>query len=83
MWRGGKIVIKIKTKLRLIAPLMQTSNLLAQHKRVVRVQRTGREIIHHQKAVVAIAAKRPDLRNPDGFAAGEQFQLVGFRSEDR
>ncbi|MNR35439.1 hypothetical protein D3C85_1532870 [compost metagenome] len=63
LWRGGKIVIKIKTKLRLIAPLMQTSNLLAQHKRVVRVQRTGREIIHHQKAVVAIAAKRPDLRD--------------------
>jgi hypothetical protein len=28
--RGGKIVIKIQTKLRLIAPLMQMGNMLAE-----------------------------------------------------
>jgi len=48
----------------------------------VRIKWAGREVIHHQKAVVAIAADGPDLGYGDGFAAGEQFQLVSLSGKD-
>ena len=62
---------------------MQARYLLSQNKRIVGIQRTGREVFHHQKAVVAVAAHGQHLRDGDRFAARQQFQLIGFGGENR
>lgn len=48
LWRGGEIVVKVETKLRLVAPLMQARQLLAKDERIMGIQRAGGEIFHHR-----------------------------------
>ncbi|MNI50969.1 hypothetical protein D3C73_1056640 [compost metagenome] len=59
--RGRECIIKVEAKLRLIAPFMKMRELLSENKGVVGIQWTGREEIHHQKAVVSVCTDRPDL----------------------
>ncbi|GHK50814.1 hypothetical protein KPZU09_05500 [Klebsiella pneumoniae] len=49
----------------------------------MRIQRTGREVLHDHEAIVAIAADGKDLRYANGFASRQQLQLIGLGGEDR
>lgn len=83
LWRGGEVVVKIETKLRLVTPLMQARELLPEDKRIMGIQRSGGEIFHDQETVVAVAPNGQNLRDRHRFTARQQLKLVGFGGKYR
>ena len=80
---SGQIAVEVETELRLLAPLMQVRQLLAQTVGAVGVEGFQLLILQQQEAVVAIAADGKDLRYANGFASRQQLQLIGLGGEDR
>ena len=57
------------------------SQLLAQLKGVLRVQRLRRDILQQQKALIAMVAYAVDRRHAYALGARQQRQLIGFPRE--
>ena len=47
------------------------------------IQRTGGEIFHDQKTVIAVATDGQNLRDRHRFTARQQLQLIGFGGKYR
>ncbi len=80
---SGQIAVEVETELRLLAPLMQVRQLLAQTVGAVGVEGFQLLILQQQEAVVAIAADAIHFRYPHAFAARQQRQLIGLGGEYR
>ena len=80
---GGQIAVEVETELRLLAPLVQMRQLLAQAVGAVGVEGFQLLILQQQEAVVAIAADAVHFRHPHAFAARQQRQLIGLGGEYR